>query len=97
MNPEIFNKAIYNAIDRLIYENNLSIVELEKLAGLSENALHKSKRAHPSGKRRVPRWTTIISITDAVGMPVSKFAKWVDDFVEKESGGFKLDVEVIRK
>lgn len=77
--PENFSSTmlshadIWQAIDRLADQNNLSTSGLAKLAGLDATTFNKSKRLSGSGKKRWPSTESLAKVLDATDTPLEEF------------------------
>jgi phage repressor protein C with HTH and peptisase S24 domain len=69
---------IWNAIDRLAREHNLSASGLAKRAGLDPTTFNKSKRKTRDGKERWPSTESISKILQATGATLGDFVSHVN-------------------
>lgn len=69
------HKIIWNAIERLAKDNNLSCSGLAKLSGLDATTFNKSKWYFPDGSPRWPSCSTISKIIAATNTSVEHFAE----------------------
>ena len=69
------HKIIWNAIERLAKDNNLSCSGLAKLSGLDATTFNKSKQFFPDGSPRWPSCSTISKIIAATNTSVEHFAE----------------------
>ena len=69
------HKIIWNAIERLAKDNNLSCSGLAKLSGLDATTFNKSKWYFPDGSPRWPSCSTISKIIAATNTSVAHFAE----------------------
>jgi phage repressor protein C with HTH and peptisase S24 domain len=70
---------IWTAIDRIAFENGLSVSGLAKRSGLDATAFNKSKRMYPTGKRRWPSTESVAKIVRAMHMSWPQFISYVDN------------------
>jgi len=68
---------IWNAIDRLAQDHNLSASGLAKKAGLDATTFNKSKRKTRDGKERWPSTESIAKILTATGASLSEFVSQI--------------------
>lgn len=68
------HKIIWNAIEKLAKDNNLSCSGLAKLSGLDATTFNKSKQFFPDGTQRWPSCSTISKILSATNTSVEVFA-----------------------
>lgn len=69
------HKIIWNAIERLARDNNLSCSGLAKLSGLDATTFNKSKQFFPDGSPRWPSCSTISKIIAATNINIEQFAE----------------------
>ena len=69
------HKIIWNAIERLAKDNNLSCSGLAKLSGLDATTFNKSKWYFPDGSPRWPSCSTKSKIIAATNTSVEHFAE----------------------
>lgn len=70
---------IWNAIDRLARENNLSASGLARRSGLDPTTFNKSKRVTREGKLRWPSTESIAKILRATSSSLGEFVSYVAD------------------
>ena len=70
------HKIIWNAIERLAKDNNLSCSGLAKLSGLDATTFNKSKQFFADGTPRWPSCSTISKIIAATNISIEHFAEF---------------------
>jgi phage repressor protein C with HTH and peptisase S24 domain len=83
------HKQIWNAIDGLAKNHDMSASGLAKAGGLDPTTFNKSKRIAPNGKERWPSTESISKILDATGASF-------DDFVRLASRGGRRGARAFR-
>ncbi len=68
------NKALWNAIDALARQLNMSCSRLAVISGLNATTFNKSKRTTRYGKPRYLSMGTIQKVLDATGTTMEEFS-----------------------
>jgi len=68
------NKQIWQAIDLLAEQKNLSLAGLARAGGLDVTIFNFSKRVGPDGRPRWPSTQSLSKVLMATGMPIEVFA-----------------------
>ncbi len=77
--PMLRHSDIWNAIDRLARDHQLSPSGLAKKAGLDPTTFNKSKRATRDGKERWPSTESISKILNATKASLGEFVTYVNE------------------
>ena len=77
--PMLRHSDIWNAIDRLARDHQLSPSGLAKKAGLDPTTFNKSKRATRDGKERWPSTESISKILNATKASLGEFVSYVNE------------------